>query len=255
MNKAYNLFFLLILLSFSGFTKSFNFLSSKDAISVEMVATEEGYKNIHLLAVNKNQEFDSVPLKLQISIGKDTLVDYIVLGDAINTDIKTLYLYEQDSVSVELFVLSDDSITVKKIKGNLKFNDPMVLKSEASPTFKSLIGNYWDVKQPIIFRVNKFDSIAQVTRFTIAFGPNYAYDKFYYQVNVIAPDSSFYSVEGNINVNKKEFLSFEDLELDLTQEVGVSQNGKYILEVVPLMGGQRINGIKSVGYQSLSLLD
>ena len=251
-----NIFSILFsLLSLSLFGKSFTELSSNNAVKVSYSAVEEGYKNIHLLAVNKNELADSVPMALRITIGKEVLTDYIVLGDALNKDVKTVYLYEGDSMSVELQVLSNDNVTLDNIKGNLKVSDPMVIKNDASPNSKGFIGNYWDAKKPMMFRLQKQDSIATVSRFTVAFAQNFPYDKFFYQINVIAPDSSFYSVEGEVKVNKGEVLTFKEAEIDLTQEVGVTKTGKYILEIVPLMGIQRINGIKSVGYQLINIKD
>ena len=108
MNKFNILSILFSLFSISLFGKSFTELSSNDAVKVSYSAVEEGYKNIHLLAVNKNELADSVPMALKITIGKEVLTDYIVLGDALNSDVKTVYLYEGDSMTVELKVLSDD---------------------------------------------------------------------------------------------------------------------------------------------------
>jgi len=255
MRYPHILFCLIILIARTGYSKSFNDLSSVSPVSINYVATEEGYKNVQLLAVNKNKEFDSIPLKLQYEIGNDTLIDYIMLGDAFNAVVKTLYLYENESLNVHLFILSNDSIVVEKIKGNLKLSDPMVLSTNTSPNRKEFIGNYWDVKQSSMFKINKFDSVPQITRFNVVFNENYVFDKFYYQINVLSPDSSFYSVEGEVNINKESYLNFSELSVDLIQEVGASKTGKYILEIVPLMNMQRVNGIKSIGYQLINIQD
>lgn len=235
--------------------KSFSGLSSGNAVQINYKAESEGYKNIHLLVVNKNNEYDSIPLKLVVSIGGKQMIDYFTLAETINQNLKTVYLYEGDSVNAELFILSDESIELKKLKGNLKINDPMVLKSDARKNAKSFIGDYWDVKQSTIFRVEKFDSLPQLAKFTMNVNKNYPFDKFHYQINAMAPDSSFYSVEGSHTVNKSSQIELKPQEFDLSQEVGVSKPGKYIIEVVPLMGIQRVNGIKSIGYQLVNIQD
>lgn len=253
MKKIVILFFVFSLISIIGYSKSFNFLSSSKAIRVSYVAKEEGYKNIHLLGVDNNEGIDSIPLKLSMKIGGEVLVDYFIFSGAINKDIKTLYLYEGDSVSIELNILSPASIEIENIKGNLKFSDSMVINAESNQTSKSFTGEYWDVKKSLMFRFEKYDSIQVIARLSVSFNGNYPFDKFHYQINVIRPDSSFYSVEGSILVNKKETLSFAPVELPLIQEVGVFKQGKYIIEVVPMMGVQRINGVKSIGFQLVNI--
>jgi len=249
MKKTSILFFVFILAGSISNAKSFNFLSSSTAVKVDYVAKEEGYKNIHLLGVNNNIEFDSLPLKLTVRIGRDVLIDYFTIGDAINKDIKTLYLFEGDSVTVELNLLSSKSLKIDNIKGNLKFLDSMVIKSDLNKTIKTFTGEYWDVKKLTMFRFEKYDSLFSVAKLNVFFTENYPFDKFHYQINVIKPDSSFYSVEGSIVVTNKKNISFHSAEIQLIQELDVLQHGKYIIEVVPLMGIQRINGIKSIGYQ------
>ena len=118
---------------------------------------------------------------------------------------------------------------------------------------KSFIGNYWDVKQNTMFRIIKVDSIPKTTRFTIQFDQNYAYDKFYYQINVLAPDSSFDSFEGKISVNKGDTLNLTTSFIEIPKGIGITQNGKYTVDIVPLMGVQRINGVKSIGYKTVSV--
>ncbi len=245
----------LLLFSVGLSAKSFSSLSSKECVSVGFRAESEGYKNIHLLVVNKNKDYDSIPLKLEVVIGGEKMVDYHTLAETINEELKTVYLYEGDSITVNLFIQSSKEILLNKLKGNLKINDPMVLKSDASKNSKSFIGNYWDVKQTTIFRAEKFDTIPQIARFNVQFDKNYAFDKFHYQINVMSPDSSFYSVEGSQQVNKDSYITLEEKTFDLLQEVGISKSGKYIIEIVPLMGIQRINGVKSVGYQLVNVLD
>ena len=181
MKKIAILFFVFCLISRIGYSKSFNFLSSSKPVEVSYVAKEEGYKNIHLLSVNNNEGIDSIPLQLSIKIGEEVLVDYFIFSSAINKDIKTLYLYEGDSVSIELNILSPGPIEIGNIKGNLKFSDPMVIKTESSQTSKSLIGDYWDVKKPLMFRIEKYDSIQNIARLNVSFNGNYPFDKFHYQ--------------------------------------------------------------------------
>ena len=173
---------LTLLTGVTAFAKSFNGLNSQTPITISATADEEGYKTIHLLAMNKNDDFDSIPLRLELIINKDTLVDYIILTGAVNKAVKTFYQYEGDSIQANLFIQEAKAIEIKKVKGNIKFNDPMVLKSDAMPRTKSFIGNYWDVKQTTMFRINKLDSTPKISKFTIEFDQNYAYDKFYYQI-------------------------------------------------------------------------
>lgn len=244
----------LILTLFKGVNaKSFSELSSHKSVTITKSTTTEGYANIHVLAVNKNEDIDSIPIEVKVKIGEEVMTDYIILTGILNVDVKTLYLYEGDSVNVELKLLSDKNISISNIKGNIKFSDPMLIKNEASLRSKNLIGEYWDVKRSIMFKFNNTDSVTSLARFSVELNKNYPFDKFYYQINVLAPDSSFYSFEGKVDANKGMFLSLEDLKLNLTEEVGISKQGKYIIEVVPLMGIQRINGIKSIGYQLINI--
>ena len=254
--KKFTFFCMLTLLTtVTAFAKYFTGLNSNIPIAIVETADEEGYKTIHLLAVSKSEDYDSIPLRLELIINKDTLVDYIILTEAMNKSIKTFYQYEGDRVQANLFIQDDNSIEIKKIKGNIKFDKPKILKSSVMPKTKSFIGNYWDVKQTTMFRINKFDSIPKTTRLTIEFDHNFAYDKFYFQINVLSPDSSFDSFEGKVSVNKGDTLKLNTSYIDLTEEIGIIQNGKYTIDIVPLMGMQRINGIKSIGYKLVSVTD
>ena len=254
--KKFTIFCMLTLLTTAtAFAKYFDGLSSNTPITITKIADEEGYKTIHLFAVSENEYYKSIPLRLELIINKDTLVDYIVLTEAMNKTIKTFYQYEGDIVQANLHIQENNIIEIKKINGNIKFNEPMMLKSDVMPRTMSFIGNYWDVKQTTVFRINKSDSIPKTTKFTIEFNQNYAYDKFYFQINVLAPDSSFDSFEGKVTVNKGDKLELNASSIELPEEVEISQNGKYIIDIVPLMGMQRINGIKSIGYKLVSVLD
>ena len=246
---------LTLLTTITAFAKSFTGLRSNTPITITETADEERYKTIHLLAVSENEYYDSIPLRLELIINKDTLVDYIILTEAMNKTIKTFYQYEGDRVQANLFIQDDNAIEIQKIKGNIKFDVPKILKSNMMSKKKSFIGNYWDVKQTTMFRVNKFDSIPKTTIITIEFDHNYAYDKFYFQINVLAPDSSFDSFEGKVIVNKGDRLKLNTSFIKLKEEIGIIQNGKYTIDIVPLMGMQRINGIKSIGYKLVNVLD
>ena len=81
------------------------------------------------------------------------------------------------------------------------------------------------------------------------FGPNYEFDHFFYQVNVIKPDASFISLDGSLEVNTTPFLSMKTAKFDLLQKVNLEQKGKYVIEFIPLMNRQRINGISTIEYQ------
>lgn len=244
---------LALLTTAAASAKSFSGLSNNTPITLNKIVDDEGYKTIHLLAENKSEDYDSIPLKLELIINKDTLVDYIILNEVMNKTIKTFYQYEGDHVQVNLFIQNDSLIEIKKIKGNIKFDDPMILNSNRMTNTKSFIGNYWDVKQNTMFRIIKVDSIPKTTRFTIQFDQNYAYDKFYYQINVLAPDSSFDSFEGKISVNKGDTLNLTTSFIEIPKEIVITQNGKYTVDIVPLMGVQRINGVKSIGYKTVSV--
>lgn len=246
---------LVMFFSVTCFSKSFNGLSSDGVVEIKYQANEEGYKAITLLLTNKSNQFDSVPLVLNVIINNDTLTDYFQVKTALNQTIKTIYLYEGDSVKATLAIKNSSNITIDKIKGNLRFAEPMVIQTSSKINEKVMVGGYWDVLKPSIFRVSNYDSTAQLLKFKVNFDANFHFDKFYYQINVVSPDSSFYSVEGSVMVQKTEFISFSAVSEVLNQEIGVSKLGKYIIEIVPLMDVQRINGIKSVEYELVKVFN
>lgn len=248
--KAFKILFLSIGLIYTSLAnaKSFTNLSSARPISVSTSIKTEGYKTIHLLAFNKNKEYQTIPLKLTVIINKDTLTDYFELKEAINDDVKTLYLKENDDLVVELTVLANQEIDINKVKGNIKISEPLLIKTDSFKNQKSFIGNYWDKEHSTMFRVMNNNNNPQNLKLTIDFNQNYVYDKFYYQLNVLAPDSSFFSIEGVINVNTTEFLNFEEKLIEIPQPIAISQIGKYIIDIVPLMTDKKLNGIQSVSY-------
>lgn len=229
--------------------KSFSRLSSFDPVSTVYHSEVEGYQNIHLLMVNDNKLYDSIPLELTIEIGGERMTDYLTLGSSLNDIIKTIFLFEGDSARIELRILSSDSIIIENVNGNLTFKNPLVIKSNGSSSYKTFIGGYWDVKQPLMFHLNYSDSSSHFVKFSIEFGPNYEFDHFFYQVNVIKPDASFISLEGILEVNTTPFLSLKTAKFDLLQKVNLEQPGKYVIEFIPLMNRQRINGISAIEYQ------
>tara|TARA_B110000211_G_scaffold223749_1_gene273967 strand:+ start:2177 stop:2929 length:753 start_codon:yes stop_codon:yes gene_type:complete len=243
-----HLLLLLVCLSIIGHSKSFRSLSSFNSIEINLVAETEGYKDIHLLAINKSKAYNEVPLKLQYIINNDTLIDYMILKEAIRGDVKTLFLLEGDSLKVLLSIIHKDSVEVK-IKGNITSKEPMVLETSDSGASKYLHGNYWDVKQPCIFRVIKRDTFPEILNFQFNFNENFNYNEFYFQVNIISPDSSFKSIESKFNMNSSPFLSFESKIQETIEDFKLKLSGKYIVEIVPFMNSRRINGINSVGYK------
>lgn len=253
--KKVLLLFLVALLGVNCFAKSFNGLSTSDVVDIRYVAKEEGYKDITLLIANKSSLYDSIPLVLNVIINNDTLTDYFQLKGALNKTLKTIYVYEGDSVKATLGVKSEQSIIIEKVKGNLRFVEPLVIQTSSKTNEQVMLGEYWDVLKPCIFRVTNFDSTAQLLKFTVNFNENYIFDDFYYQINVVSPDSSFYSVEGVAKVNEQPTITLSPSSQLLNQEVGVSKLGKYIIEIVPLMGIQRINGIKSVDYELVKVFE
>lgn len=249
MLRNIGLFTLLQVFLLTGLNaKSFTSLQSNEPVTIQDKFDTEGYKTIHLLASNKNKDYSTIPLKLEIILNRDTLVDYLDLNDAINDDIKTIYVYPNDSVKVNLYVLSDDAIEVDKVKGNIKISDPLLIKSGAFQNQKKFIGDYWDKDQSTIFRIVNQIKEPQIAVFKIDFNSNYAFDKLFYQINILAPDSAFYSIEGQITVTDSSFMDFSDKSIEIPQEIGVSKIGKYIVDFVPLMQNKKINGIKSISY-------
>ena len=246
--KKILLFIALVLSTIITHSKSFNELSSFNPISLSYKSDSEGFKNISLLVVNKNEIYDSIPLELKIEIGGEVMTDYFTVGSALNENIKTLFLYQGDSINLTLRVLAKDSLIIKEIKGNIKLSEPMIIKSDGSSSYKTLIGGYWDVNQPLMFHINN-DSNSYVTKLKVGFGANYEFDKFYYQLNVISPDGSFENFEGKLIINKGNFLSLKPNKLEISKEIKIDKKGKYIIELIPLMSRKRINGISSVEYK------
>ena len=249
--KSYLLFFL-IFISLLGNSKSFRSLSSIDPIEISFVSETEGYKNVHLLAINKSNIYNEIPLKIEYIINNDTLTDYSVLKETIREDVKTIFLLEGDSLRILLSIAYSDSIEVK-IKGNITTKEPMILDAINSEGFKYFNGNYWDIKQPCVFRITKGDSLPESLQLKFYFNENYHFDKFYFQVNIISPDSSFISVESNFSVNLNLFLSFESKILESIEYFDLKLPGKYFIEIVPTMGGRVVNGINYVSYQRVKL--
>ena len=243
-----HLLLLLISLSILGNSKSFRTLSSVNTHEINFVSDTEGYKDIHLLAINKSEIYKEVPLKLQFIINNDTLTDYSVLREAIRGDVKTVFLLEGDSLRVLLSVACEDAVEIK-IKGNLTIKEPMMIGNGDSGVSKDLHGDYWDVKQPCIFRVVKRDSILEILNFQLSFNKNFRFDQFYFQVNIISPDSSFRSVQCKLKINSTQFLSFESKTIKTIEDFELIKPGKYIIEIVPFVNKRRINGINSVGYK------
>ena len=243
-----HLLLLLITLSIIGNSKSFRTLSSVNPHEINIVSETEGYKDIHLLAINKSRVYKEVPLKLQFIINNDTLTDYSLLTEAIRGDVKTVFLLEGDSLKVLLTIACDDSVEIK-IKGNLTTKEPMIIGSGNSGVSKNLHGNYWDVKQPCIFRIVKRDSIPEILNFQFSFNKNFKFDQFYFQVNIISSDSSFKSIECKLKMNSTHFLPFESKTIETIEDFELIKPGKYIVEIVPFMNKRRINGINSLGYK------
>jgi hypothetical protein len=239
---------LLVCFSIVGSSKSFRRLSSISPIEIKLSAQTKGYKHIHLLAINKSNEYKDIPLKLQYIINKDTLTDYSILKETIREDVKTIFLLEGDSLKVLLSIASSDTIEVK-IKGNITSKEPMFLEVNNSISIKNLHGNYWDVKQPCIFRILKRDTISELLNLQFDFNENFCFNEFYFQVNIISPDSSFKSIESKFKMNENEYLSFDAKKLETIEDFELNSLGKYIVEIVPMMSSRRINGINSVGYK------
>jgi len=247
-----HLLFLLISISLIGNSKSFRSLSSIDPIEISFVSETEGYRNVHLLAINKSNIHNEVPLKIEYIINSDTLTDYSVLKETIREDVKTVFLLEGDSLKILLSVVSFDSIEVK-IKGNITTKEPLILDVSNAKGFKYFNGNYWDVKQPCVFRIIKGDSVPEKLKLKFYFNENFHFDKFYFQVNIISPDSSFTSIESNFSVNLNPFLFFESKILESIEDFDLKFPGKYFIEIVPLMGVRVINGINYTSYQRVEL--
>ena len=247
-----NLLFLLIFISLIGNSKSFRSLSSIDPIEISFVSETEGYRNIHLLAINKSNIYNEVPLKVEYIINSDTLTDYSVLKETIREDVKTVFLLEGDSLKILLSIASFDSIEVK-IKGNITTKEPMILDGSNAKGFKYFNGNYWDIKQPCVFRIIKVDSLPERLKLKFYFNENYHFDKFYFQVNIISPDSSFISLESGFSVNLNPFLSFESNILESIEHFNFKLPGKYFVEIVPTMDGRVVNGINYASYQRVKL--
>ena len=72
--------------------KSFNQLSSVVPISLSYKSDTEGFKNIQLLLVNKNEVFDSIPVALEIEVAGEIMIDYFTLGRTFNENVKTLFI-------------------------------------------------------------------------------------------------------------------------------------------------------------------
>lgn len=241
---------ILLCASFLSNAKSFRKLSTSSAVEISEVSEVEGYKNIHLLAINKEKDFGNIPIRVDYIINRDTITDYKSLTESIRGNIKSLFLLEGDTLTVLISIQNPDEIELK-VKGNISIKEPMVLASSGTPISKSFIGEYWDVNQPCIFRIQKNDSVPENIIFNFEFNKNYKYDKFYYQVNIIKPDSTFFSKEGELTVQDGKALAFTDIIKETEQEFPVTIPGKYIVEIVPMMNSRRINGIKSTGYKTL----
>ena len=82
---------------------------------------------------------------------------------------------------------------------------------------------------------------------------SYHFDKFYFQVNIISPDSSFISLESGLSVNLNAFLSFESNILESIEHFNFKLPGKYFVEIVPTMDGRVVNGINYASYQRVKL--
>lgn len=227
---------------------SFNGLS-KDPVVLEYVADVEGYKSVSLLVANKNKTHTEIPVKLTYLLGNDTLVDYLVIGEGFRKDVKTLSLMAGDSLKVLLQLQNPDSIEVKKVKGSLALKDPYLLQMNALPYKKDFVGNYWDAELNTIFKVEKSDTLGQILKFRFNLNENYAFDKLYFQLNVIAPDSTFSSLEGYIEVTDSGYVEFKPRAIYAIEQIGLYEVGTYIIELVPLMGIRRINGINSIEYE------
>lgn len=245
-----HLLLLLLLTTFCSYSKSFRSLSSREPFEISSVSETEGYKDIHLLAINKSQVYPEIPLKVLFIINRDTLIDYLILNENIRDNIKSLYLYEGDTMQVLISVACADDLSVK-IKGNVSIKEPMITSVDRSINTCRLPGSYWDVEQPMMFRVTKRDSILDIMKFQFNFNENYSFDKFYFQVNIISPDSNFRSVEVEVQVNEGEVLKYTRKTISTMEEFKLKVPGKYIVELVPLMGDRRINGINSLGYKLL----
>lgn len=248
-----HLLLLLTFISIISSSKSFRSLSSKEFIEIGLISETKGYKNIHLLAINKSKTYNEIPLKIQYIINNDTLTDYSILKETIRSDVKTIFLLEGDSLKILLSVSCNDSVLVK-IKGNITIKEPMLLDSDDSLVFKYFKGNYWDIKQPCIFRIEKRDTLLEKLNLKFSFNENFNFDKFYFQVNIILPDSSFKSIEFMLCVNLNQFLSFKESEIiEKIENFEMKLPGKYIIEIVPVMNKRRINGINNIGYQYVTM--
>lgn len=246
MKLHFLLFFITV--SLIGHSKSFRSLSSINPIKINLISKTEGYKDIHLLAINKANDPVEVPLKLQYIINRDTLVDYIVLKENIRANIKTLFLFEGDSIQVVISIASTDTFDLKII-GNVSLKEPMLASLDRAADTRVLPGNYWDVEQPLMFRIVKTDSVVERINFEIDFNENFHFDNFYFQVNIISPDSNFRSVMLELIVNSEPYLTYNAKSFTTVEDFKLESPGKYIIELVPFMSKRRINGINSVGYK------
>lgn len=242
------LLFIVIISSFTLSAKSFRTLSSVEPFEISSIIETEGFQNIHLLAKNKSKVESKIPLVLYYIINQDTLKDYLNFNESIIGSVKTLFLMPGDSLKVQLMILNPSPIELK-IKGNLSLQEPMVLASNTILNEKTFNGDYWDMQHPCIFKLNKQDTIEQFLNFHFDFTENYLYDNFYVQVNMIGPDSSFVSKELVLAVNTDTILDFKSKYMEITSDFSITTEGKYIIELVPLMTRRRINGIKSAGFK------
>lgn len=247
--KTYILSFLICFAALAQ-AKSFRKLSSTNFIEINEVAETEGYKNIHLLAINKEKDYSGIPLRIDFIINGDTMTDYKALNESIRGNVKSLFLMENDSLIVRISIQNPQEIELK-IKGNITIKEPMILQSSGNSISKNFIGGYWDTSQSCIFRIQKNDSTNENILFNFEFNENYPFDKFFYQINIIKPDSSFYTKTGELIVNENKNISFKELILESKNDISINIPGKYIVEIVPFMKRRRINGIKSTGYKTV----
>jgi len=239
---------LLITASLTASSKSFRSLSSTEPVEINLISETEGYRDIHLLAISKSSDYPEIPLKLQYVINRDTLVDYIVLRENIRENIKSLFLFEGDSLQVLISIASSNTLELK-VKGNLSLKEPMLSSVERSTVQRELPGSYWDIKHSLLFRIVKIDTVTEKLNFKIDFNENYNFNDFYFQVNIISPDSTFRSTIVQLNVNSELNLDFKTKSITTIQDFQLQSQGKYIIELVPFMSKRRVNGINSVGYE------
>lgn len=243
------LFFAIALLSIlSVQAKSFRTLSSSEPFEISTVIETEGFQNVHLLAKNKSEVATKIPLVLYYIINQDTIKDFFNFQESIIGSVKTLFLLPGDSLKIQLMIHNPSDVELK-IKGNLSLKEPMVLSSNSLPNQRSFNGEYWDLQQPCIFKVNKTDTTKECLLFDFEFTENYLYDNFYVQINIIGPDSLFESTEVAVVVNSDETIDYQVKSLSVNSNSCLKSEGKYIIELVPLMSRKRINGIKSAGFK------